>query len=73
VAPDLKTMSRFERGMLWYMQGKIADAIARWEEPPWDALYAPPDMHHYLQRKNAEAIARGEEPHLGVATVAHGG
>jgi hypothetical protein len=60
--PDPKKMSTFERGILRYMQGVTADAIARGEEPPWDALYAPPDMHHYLQRRTADAIARGEEP-----------
>jgi hypothetical protein len=48
--------------MLRYMQGKNCICIARREEPPWDALYAPPDMHHYLQRRTADAIARGEEP-----------
>jgi hypothetical protein len=48
--------------MLHHLQRVIADAIARGEEPPWDALYAPPGMHHYLQRKTADAIARGEEP-----------
>jgi hypothetical protein len=47
------------------MQGKTADVIARGEEPPWDAFYAPPDMHNYLQRKTANAIARGEEPPYG--------
>jgi hypothetical protein len=40
--PDLKKMSTFERGMLRYMQGKIADAIAREDEPPWGGLYDPP-------------------------------
>jgi hypothetical protein len=64
-AHDLKKMSTFERGMLRHLQGVIADANARGEEPPWDALYAPPDMHHYLQRKTAYAIARGEEPPWG--------
>jgi hypothetical protein len=54
------------------MQGKIAYVIARGEEPPWDALYAPPDMHHYLQRRTADAIARGEEPHYGGLYVAGG-
>jgi hypothetical protein len=51
VAPNPKKMSTLERGMLRYMQGKTVDAIARGHEPPLDALYAPPDMHHYLQRK----------------------
>jgi hypothetical protein len=64
-APDPKKMSMFKRDMLRYMQGRTADAIARGEEPPWDALYAPPDMHHYLQRKTEYAIARGEEPPYG--------
>jgi hypothetical protein len=32
--PDLKKMSTLERGMLRYMQGKTAYAIARGEEPP---------------------------------------
>jgi hypothetical protein len=32
-ALDLKKMSMLERGMLRYMQGKTADAIARGEEP----------------------------------------
>jgi hypothetical protein len=54
-----------ERGMLQYMQGKTADAIARGEESPWNGLYAPIDMHHYLQRKIADAIARGEKPPYG--------
>jgi hypothetical protein len=58
-------MSTLERGMLRYLQGKTADVIARGEEPHWDALYAPPDMHHYLQEKTADAIARGEEPPWG--------
>jgi hypothetical protein len=53
-------MSTFERGILRYMEGVIADAIARGEEPPWDALHAPPNIHHYLQRRTADAIARGE-------------
>jgi hypothetical protein len=61
-APDPKKMSTLKRGMVRYMQEKTADAIARGEEPPWDAFYAPPDMHHYLQRKTTDAIARGEEP-----------
>jgi hypothetical protein len=47
--------------MLRYLQAKIADAIARGEEPPWDVLYAPLDMHHDLQEKTANAIARGED------------
>jgi hypothetical protein len=62
---DPKKMSTLERGMLRYMQGKNCICIARREEPPWDALYAPPDMHHYLQRRTADAIARGEEPPYG--------
>jgi hypothetical protein len=53
------------RGMFRYLQGKTADAIAREEEPPWDALYAPSGMHHYLQGKTAYAIARGEDPPWG--------
>jgi hypothetical protein len=64
-APDSKKMSTLERGMLRYMQGKTADANARGEEPPCDAFYAPPDMHHCLQRKTADAIARGEKPPYG--------
>jgi hypothetical protein len=47
-APELKKMSTFERAMLRYMQGKTVDAVARGEKPSWDALYAPPNMHHYL-------------------------
>jgi hypothetical protein len=47
------------------MQGKTADVIARAEEPPWNGLYAPIDIHHYLQRKTAYAIARGEKPPYG--------
>jgi hypothetical protein len=35
-------MSTFERGMLRYMQGKTAYAIAREDEPPWGGLYDPP-------------------------------
>jgi hypothetical protein len=31
--PGPKKMSTFERGMLRYMQGKTADAIARGEDP----------------------------------------
>jgi hypothetical protein len=62
--PDPKNMSTLRRCMLCYLQGKTEDAIAR-EEPPWDALYAPPDMHHYLQGKTADAIAEGEEPPWG--------
>ena len=58
-------MSTLERGMLRYLEGVTADAIARGEEPPWDGLYAPKEMHHYLQRKTADAIARGEEPPYG--------
>jgi hypothetical protein len=58
-------MSTLERGMLRYMQGKTADAIARGDEPPWDDLYAPPDTYPYLQRKTAYAIAKGEEPPYG--------
>jgi hypothetical protein len=34
-------MTTFERGMLHYLQGKTADAIARGEDPPWNGLYAP--------------------------------
>jgi hypothetical protein len=33
------------------MVRKTAYAIAKGEEPPWDAFYAPPDMHHYLKKK----------------------
>jgi hypothetical protein len=44
------------------LQKETADAIAKGEEPPWDALYAPPDMHHYLQGKTVDVIARGEKP-----------
>jgi hypothetical protein len=51
--------------LLRYIQGKTADAIARGEEPPWDALYTPPDMHNCLQRKTPDAIARGEKPPWG--------
>jgi hypothetical protein len=58
-------MSTFEKGMLRYMQGKTAYAIARGEEPTCDGLYAPIDMHHYLQRKTVVAIERGEKPHYG--------
>jgi hypothetical protein len=47
------------------MQGKTADVIARVEEPSWNGLYAPIDIHHYLQRKTAYAIARGEKPPYG--------
>jgi hypothetical protein len=47
------------------MEGKTADAIARGEEPLWDGLYAPKEMHHYLQWKTVDAIARGEEPPYG--------
>jgi hypothetical protein len=49
--PDPKKMSMLERGVIRYMQGKTANAIARGEELPWNGLYAPIDMHHYLQRK----------------------
>jgi hypothetical protein len=49
---DSKKMSSLGRGMLRYLQGKTADAIARGAEPCWDAFYAPPDMHHYLKKKN---------------------
>jgi hypothetical protein len=45
--------------------GLIKNLVRHGEEPPWDALYAPPDMHHYLQRKTADAIARGEKPPWG--------
>jgi hypothetical protein len=55
-------MSMFERGMFCHLQGKTIDVIARGEEPPWNGIYAPKEMHHYLQRKTADAIARGEEP-----------
>jgi hypothetical protein len=58
-------MSTLERGMLRYMQGKTAYAIARGEEPPWNGLYAPQDMHHYLQWNTTYAIVRGEEPPYG--------
>jgi hypothetical protein len=61
----IQKMTTFERGMLRYLQGKTADAIARVEDPPWNGLYAPPDMHHYLQRNTADAISRGEEPPYG--------
>jgi hypothetical protein len=46
------------------MVRKTAYAIAKGEEPPWDAFYAPPDMHHYL-KKTADAITRGEKPPYG--------
>jgi hypothetical protein len=46
--PDPKKMSTFERGMLCHLQGKTADAIAKGEEPPWNGIYAPKEMHHYL-------------------------
>jgi hypothetical protein len=58
--------------MLRHLQGVTAYVIARGEEPPWDALYAPPDMHHYLQRKTAYVIARGEEPPYGSLYAAGG-
>jgi hypothetical protein len=32
-APDPKKMTTFERGMLRYLQGKTADAIAKGENP----------------------------------------
>jgi hypothetical protein len=54
-------MSTFESGMLHHLQGVPADAIARGEESPWDALYAPPDMHHCLQRRTTVAIVRGDK------------
>jgi hypothetical protein len=63
--PDPKKMSTLERGMLCHLQGTTTDAIARGEEPPWNGIYTPKDMHHYLQRKTADAIARGEEPPYG--------
>jgi catalase (peroxidase I) len=50
VAPDPKKMSTLERGMLQYMQGKTTDAIARGEESPWDAFYAPLDT--LCEKKN---------------------
>jgi hypothetical protein len=58
-------MSTLERVMLRHLQGITADAIARGEEPPWNGIYAPKDMHHYLQQKTVNAIARGEEPPYG--------
>jgi hypothetical protein len=58
-------MATFERGKLHYLQGKTAYAIARGEDPPWNGLYAPPDMHHYLRCNTADAISRGEEPPYG--------
>jgi hypothetical protein len=64
-APDPKKMSTFERGMLHHLQGVTVDAIVIGDDPPWDALYAPPDMHHYLQRRTADAILKGEELHYG--------
>jgi hypothetical protein len=64
-APDQKKMGTFERCMLQYMKGKTVDAVARGEEPPWDGIYTPKEMHHFLQRKTANAIARGEEPPYG--------
>jgi hypothetical protein len=48
--------------MLRHLLGKTVDAIARGEEPPWNGIYAPKEMHHYLQWKTVDAIARGEEP-----------
>jgi hypothetical protein len=41
-APDPKKMGTLGIGMLCYLQGRTADAIARGEEPPWGGLYAPP-------------------------------
>jgi hypothetical protein len=38
-------MSTLERGMLRYMQGKTADAIARGEKPPYGGLYAPGGLY----------------------------
>jgi hypothetical protein len=61
----IQKMTTFERGMLRYQQGKNAYAIARGEDPPWNGLYAPPDMHHYLRRNTVDAISRGEEPLYG--------
>jgi hypothetical protein len=58
-------MTTFERAMLHYLQGKTVDVIAGGEDPPWNGLYAPPDMHHYLRRNTVDAIARGEEPPYG--------
>jgi hypothetical protein len=63
--PDSKKMSTLERGILRHLQGKTADAIARGEEPPWNGIYAPKEMHHYLQQETVDAIARGEEPPYG--------
>jgi hypothetical protein len=34
--------------MLCHLQGKTADAIAKGEEPPWNGIYAPKEMHRYL-------------------------
>jgi hypothetical protein len=63
--PDPKKMSTFKRGMLRHLQGITADVISRGEEPPWNGIYAPKEMHHYLQRKTADAIARGEDSPYG--------
>jgi hypothetical protein len=38
-------MTTFERGMLRYLQGKTADAIARGEDLPWNGLYAPSGIY----------------------------
>jgi hypothetical protein len=54
-------MTTFQRGMLRYLQGKTGDVISRGEDPPWNGIYAPPEMHHYLRRNTADAISRGEE------------
>jgi hypothetical protein len=51
--------------MLRHLQGITANFIARGEEPPWNGIYAPKEIHHYLQRKTVDAIARGEEPPYG--------
>jgi hypothetical protein len=58
----LRKKSTFERGVLRYLEGVTTDVIARGEEPSWDGLYTPKEMHHYLQQKIVDAIARGEEP-----------
>jgi hypothetical protein len=44
-APDPKKMTTFKRGILRYLQGKTADAIARGEDPPWNGLYAPGGLY----------------------------
>jgi hypothetical protein len=44
-APNPKKMTTFQRGMLHYLQGKTADAIARGEDPPYGGLYAPGGLY----------------------------